>query len=76
MFTLCLCLQLPFPIESIKQVSEVTTSAPCAKEAFEIWGYTGGVGGTGLKWVYPRKNYFEIPRGIFKQWPFFDFFTT
>ena len=34
---------------------------------FNIWGYNKGVQGTGLMWVYPRKNVFEFPRGIFEQ---------
>ena len=32
-----------------------------------IWGYNKGVQGTGLMWVYPRRNVFEFPRGNFEQ---------
>ena len=43
---------------------------------FATWGYGSGLEGTGLMWVHPRKNIFEISRGIFKQSSFKDFFTT
>ena len=42
---------------------------------FDIWGYTEGVGGMGLMWVYPNKNVFEFSRGNFEQFNFETFFT-
>jgi hypothetical protein len=40
--------------------------SPCAKMPFDIWGYTGGVGGMGLMWVNPNKNIFDFSRGNFE----------
>ena len=37
-----------------------------------FWGYNRGVQGTGLMWVYPRRNVFEFPRGNFEQISFND----
>ena len=30
----------------------------------DIWGYTGGIGGTGLMWVYPQKIFLKFHEGI------------